>query len=338
MTGLSDTFNRPINYLRISVTDRCNLRCIYCLPPDGIHLLPHGEVLTYEEISGVARLAAELGINKVRLTGGEPLVRARLQELVAMLAGIDGIDDISLTTNGVHLKQHAAELKQAGLKRVNVSLDSLKRDKFERISRQDKLNDVLQGIEASKTCGLNPVKVNMVVMRGINDDEVAEFARLTVTEGWHVRFIELMPFATDNPPDGHSIGSKANLHPAFVSAGEIKERLKRLGNLEPSLPITGNGPARYFRLAQAEGTIGFITPVSQHFCFSCNRLRLTAEGKLRPCLLSDREIDLRRPLRSGASPEELKEVIIEAIQEKPQKHELTQARASKKRLMSQVGG
>jgi cyclic pyranopterin phosphate synthase len=243
-----------------------------------------------------------------------------------------------LTTNGVHLKQHAAELKQAGLKRVNVSLDSLKRDKFERISRQDKLNDVLQGIEASKTCGLNPVKVNMVVMRGINDDEVAEFARLTVTEGWHVRFIELMPFATDNPPDGHSIGSKANLHPAFVSAGEIKERLKRLGNLEPSLPITGNGPARYFRLAQAEGTIGFITPVSQHFCFSCNRLRLTAEGKLRPCLLSDREIDLRRPLRSGASPEELKEVIIEAIQEKPQKHELTQARASKKRLMSQVGG
>ena len=338
MTGLSDTFNRPINYLRISVTDRCNLRCIYCLPPDGIHLLPHGEVLTYEEISGVARLAAELGINKVRLTGGEPLVRARLQELVAMLAGIDGIDDISLTTNGVLLKQHAAELKQAGLKRVNVSLDSLKRDKFERISRQDKLNDVLQGIEASKTCGLNPVKVNMVVMRGINDDEVAEFARLTVTEGWHVRFIELMPFATDNPPDGHSIGSKANLHPAFVSAGEIKERLKRLGNLEPSLPITGNGPARYFRLAQAEGTIGFITPVSQHFCFSCNRLRLTAEGKLRPCLLSDREIDLRRPLRSGASPEELKEVIIEAIQEKPQKHELTQARASKKRLMSQVGG
>src|SRR4030042_1760088 len=197
MTGLSDTFNRPINYLRISVTDRCNLRCIYCLPPEGIRLLPHSEVLTYEEISGVARLAAELGINKVRLTGGEPLVRARLQELVAMLAGIDGIDDISLTTNGVHLKQHAAELKQAGLKRVNVSLDSLKRDKFERISRQDKLNDVLQGIEASKTCGLNPVKVNMVVMRGINDDEVAEFARLTVTEGWHVRFIELMPFATD---------------------------------------------------------------------------------------------------------------------------------------------
>jgi len=338
MTGLSDTFNRPINYLRISVTDRCNLRCIYCLPPEGIRLLTHGEVLTYEEITSVAGLAAELGINKVRLTGGEPLVRARLSELVAMLAGIEGIDDISLTTNGVLLKQCAAELKQAGLKRVNVSLDSLNRDKFKRIARHNDLDEVLKGIEAAKTCGLNPVKVNMVVMRGINDDEVADFARLSIVEGWHVRFIELMPFAADNPPDGHSIGSRANLHPAFVSADEIKERLNGLGKLEPSLPITGNGPARYFRLPQAGGTIGFIAPVSQHFCFSCNRLRLTAEGKLRPCLLSDNEIDLRQPLRSGASPQELKKVIIEAIQAKPQKHELAQGPASRKRLMSQVGG
>jgi cyclic pyranopterin phosphate synthase len=338
MTGLSDTFNRPINYLRISVTDRCNLRCIYCLPPEGIRLLTHGEVLTYEEITSVAGLAAELGINKVRLTGGEPLVRARLSELVAMLAGIEGIDDISLTTNGVLLKQCAAELKQAGLKRVNVSLDSLNRDKFKRIARHNDLDEVLKGIEAAKTCGLNPVKVNMVVMRGINDDEVVDFARLTIVEGWHVRFIELMPFAADNPPDGHSIGSRANLHPAFVSADEIKERLNGLGKLEPSLPITGNGPARYFRLPQAGGTIGFIAPVSQHFCFSCNRLRLTAEGKLRPCLLSDNEIDLRQPLRSGASPQELKKVIIEAIQAKPQKHELAQGPASRKRLMSQVGG
>lgn len=338
MTGLSDTFNRPINYLRISVTDRCNLRCIYCLPPEGVSLLPQGEVLTYEEIARVAGLAAELGINKVRLTGGEPLARARLQELVTMLAGINGIDDISLTTNGVLLKQYAAGLKRAGLKRVNVSLDSLNRAKFERITRQGKLDDVLQGIEAARASGLNPVKVNMVVMRDINDDEVMDFARLTVAEGWHVRFIELMPFATDNPPDGHSMGGKANLHPAFVSAGEIKERLKRLGKLEPSLPITGNGPARYFRLPQAGGTIGFIAPVSQHFCFSCNRLRLTAEGKLRPCLLSDREVDLRQPLRGGATPGQLKKVITEAIKEKPEKHELARGRASKKRLMSQVGG
>jgi len=338
MTGPSDSFNRPINYLRISVTDRCNLRCVYCLPPEGIDLLPQGEVLAYEEIARVAGLAAELGINKVRLTGGEPLVRARLQELVAMLAEISGIDDISLTTNGVLLKQQAAELKEAGLKRVNVSLDSLSRDKFERITRQDRLSDVLQGIETAKACGLNPVKVNVVVMRGINDDEVIDFARLTITEGWHVRFIELMPFATDNPPDGHSRGDKANLHPAFVSANEIKERLQRLGKLEPSLPITGNGPARYFRLPRAGGTIGFIAPVSQHFCFSCNRLRLTAEGKLRPCLLSDREIDLRQPLRGGATAGELKKVITEAIREKPQKYDFTQGPASKKRLMSQVGG
>ncbi len=338
MTGLSDTFNRPINYLRISVTDRCNLRCIYCLPPEGIRLLPHGEMLTYEEIAAVAGLAAELGINKVRLTGGEPLVRARLSELVAMLAGIEGIDDISLTTNGVLLKQCAAELKQAGLKRVNVSLDSLNRDKFERITRRNDLDEVLRGIEAARTCGLNPVKVNMVVMRGINDDEVADFARLTITEGWHVRFIELMPFAADNPPDGHSIGSSTSLHTAFVSANEIKERLNRLGKLEPSLPITGNGPARYFRLPQAGGTIGFIAPVSQHFCFICNRLRLTAEGKLRPCLLSDNEIDLRQPLRSGASPQELKGVITEAIQAKPKMHALAQGPATRKRLMSQVGG
>jgi cyclic pyranopterin phosphate synthase len=338
MTGLSDTFNRPINYLRISVTDRCNLRCIYCLPPEGITLLPQGEVFTYEEIARIAGLAAELGINKVRLTGGEPLVRARLSELVAMLAGIDGIDDISLTTNGVLLKEYAGELQQAGLKRVNVSLDSLKQDKFERITRYYKLSHVLQGIEAAKACGLNPVKVNMVVMRGINDDEVVDFARLTVTQGWHVRFIELMPFAIDNPPDAHSVGGKVNLQPGFVSADEVKERLNGLGKLEPSLPITGNGPARYFRLPQARGTIGFIAPVSQHFCFSCNRLRLTAEGKLRPCLLSDREIDLRQPLRGGASSKELKKVITEAIQEKPQQHELSQGRASKKRLMSQVGG
>jgi GTP 3',8-cyclase len=262
----------------------------------------------------------------------------RLPELPVWLTGIDGIDDISLTTNGVLLKQCAAELKQAGLKRVNVSLDSLNRDKFERISCRNNLDEVLNGIEAAKACGLNPVKVNMVVMRGINDDEVMDFARLTITEDWHVRFIELMPFAADNPPDGHSIIGRANLYPAFISADEIKERLNRLGKLEPSLPITGNGPARYFRLPQAGGTIGFIAPVSQHFCFSCNRLRLTAEGKLRPCLLGDNEIDLRQPLRSGASPQELKKVITEAIQAKPQKHQLPQSQVSRKRLMSQVGG
>ena len=338
MTGLSDPFNRPINYLRISVTDRCNLRCIYCMPAEGINLLTHSDILTYEEITTIVRLAAELGINKLRLTGGEPLVRARLPELVAMLAKIDTIDDISLTTNGALLRNYAGELKGAGLKRVNVSLDSLNQDKFERITRHRKLSDVLQGIEAAKACGLNPVKINMVVMRGINDDEILDFAKLTITEGWHVRFIELMPFVTDNPPEGHSTGRKANSQSKFMPADEIKERLNSLGELKPCLPITGNGPAKYSRFPQAGGTIGFITPVSQHFCFNCNRLRLTAEGKLRPCLLSDQEIDLRQPLRSGASPEKLKQVITEAIQTKPKEHQLSRGRISKKRLMSQVGG
>jgi cyclic pyranopterin phosphate synthase len=338
MTGLSDTFNRPINYLRISVTDRCNLRCVYCMPAEGINLLSHSEILTYEEVATVVRLAAELGINKVRLTGGEPLVRARLPELIAMLAKIEKVDDISLTTNGVLLRNYARELKGAGLKRVNVSLDSLNEDKFERITRYRKLSDVLQGIEAAKACGLNPVKINMVVMRGMNDDEIVDFARLTITEGWHVRFIELMPFVTDNPPEGHSTCRKANNHSQFMSADEIKERLSSLGELASCLPIKGNGPAKYFRFPRASGTIGFITPVSQHFCFNCNRLRLTAEGKLRPCLLSDQEIDLRQPLRSGASPEKLKQVITEAIQTKPKAHQLSRGRTSRKRLMSQVGG
>jgi cyclic pyranopterin phosphate synthase len=338
MTGVSDLFNRPINYLRISVTDRCNFRCIYCMPTEGIHLLSHDEILTYEEIALIVRLAAELGIKKVRLTGGEPLVRARLPDLVAMLADIEAIDDISLTTNGALLKEYAAELKRAGLKRVNVSLDSLDEDKFERITRYRKLSDVLQGIEAAKACGLNPVKINVVAMRGINDDEILDFARLTITEGWHVRFIELMPFVTDNPPEVHSTGRKTDMQSQFMSADEIKERLGSLGELKPCLPIKGSGPAKYFSFPGAGGTIGFITPVSQHFCFSCNRLRLTAEGKLRPCLLSDSEIDLRQPLRSGASPEELKQVIKEAIQKKPKEHQLSRGRTSRKRFMSQVGG
>ena len=338
MTGLSDTFNRPINYLRISVTDRCNLRCIYCLPAEGTRLLPHSEILTYEEIATIANLAAELGISKLRLTGGEPLVRANLPELVAMLAEISIIDDISLTTNGILLKEYASELKQAGLKRVNISLDSLRQDKFERITRHRKLSEVLQGIEVAKACGLSPVKINVVVMRGINDDEIADFASLTIAEGWHVRFIELMPFATENPPEGHSTAGKTNLHPQLMPAEEIKERLSNLGELEPCLPITGNGPAKYFRFPHATGTVGFITPVSQHFCFNCNRLRLTAEGKLRPCLLSDEEIDLRQPLRDGAPPEKLKQVITQAIHQKPGKHHLSQEPGPRTRFMSQVGG
>ena len=328
MTGLSDSFQRPINYLRISVTDRCNLRCIYCTPSGGVRLLPHGGILTYEEIYTVAQAAAELGVNKVRLTGGEPLVRAGLTELIQMLAQIDAIDDISLTTNGILLGGYAAELKQAGLRRVNVSLDTLKQDKFELITRNgDNLGEVQKGIEVARSVGLNPVKLNMVVMAGINDDELLDFAAKTIAEEWHVRFIELMPFAGE--------GTTA---PRFISASEMRQRLEQLGGLEPCLPSVGNGPAKYFRFAHAKGTIGFIAPISEHFCFHCNRLRLTADGKLRPCLLSEYEIDLKQPLRSGISLAGLKQLIEEAVANKPLRHRMAEGYVPKERPFSQVGG
>jgi len=328
MTGLSDSFQRPINYLRISVTDRCNLRCIYCMPAEGVDLRPHSDILSYEEIYTVARAAAELGINKLRVTGGEPLVRMGLPQLIRMLAGIEAIDDIALTTNGVRLADYAAELKAAGLKRVNVSLDTLKADRFKRITRgQSELSQVLEGIEAARGVGLEPVKLNMVVMSGINDDELLDFAAKTIDEDWHVRFIELMPVAGN--------GDNA---PRFISATEMRKRLEPLGELEPCLPTAGNGPAKYFRLAKARGTIGFITPVSEHFCFNCNRMRLTADGKLRPCLLSEYEIDLKQPLRDGVSKAGLKKLFKRAVAEKPLQHGLAKGQVPNDRPFSHVGG
>jgi cyclic pyranopterin phosphate synthase len=327
MTGISDSFQRPINYLRISVTDRCNLRCVYCMPEEGVTLMSHADILTYEEIYTVAKVAAGLGINKIRLTGGEPLVRAGLPDLVKMLAGIGTIDDISLTTNGVLLAQHTAALKEAGLRRVNISLDTLRPERFRRITRCGSLEDTLQGIEAARAAGLDPVKINMVVMAGVNDDEVNDFARKTVSNGWHVRFIEHMPVNGEEP-------IAARLFPV----SEMRKRIEALGPLEPWKVEVGNGPARYFRLPDAAGTIGFITPVTEHFCYQCNRLRLTADGKLRPCLLSEEEIDLREPLRSGASPDELRRLIEKAIASKPQGHHLAEGKKQKGRPFSQVGG
>jgi cyclic pyranopterin phosphate synthase len=328
MTGLSDSFQRPINYLRISVTDRCNLRCIYCMPAEGISLVPHKDILTYEEIYTVTKVAAGLGISKIRLTGGEPLVRSGLPELVQMLAQIKGIDDLSLTTNGILLSGYAAELKRAGLRRVNVSLDTFRQDKFELITRRNSnLDDVLEGIEVARSVGLNPVKINMVAMAGINDDEVIDFAAKTINEEWHVRFIELMPFTGEGALASH-----------FVSASDIKKRLKSLGELEPCLPSVGSGPARYFRFPQARGTVGFITPVSDHFCSHCNRLRLTADGRLRPCLLSQEEIDLRQPLRGGMTSDSLEQLIQQAVAHKPQRHHLVPGHKPGGRPMTQVGG
>jgi len=325
MTGLSDSFQRPIDYLRISVTDRCNLRCIYCMPAEGVGLMSHNDILTYEEIQAIVQAAAELGINKVRLTGGEPLARSGLSKLIQMLVQIDAIDDISLTTNGTLLGRYAAELKSAGLRRVNVSLDTLKPEKFEFITRRDMFSDVLEGIDVARSVGLNPVKINTVVMSGINDDELLDFAAKTINEEWHVRFIEFMPFVDKSVPQ-------------FVPVSDMRKRLELLGELEPCLPSAGNGPAKYFRFPQSRGTIGFITPVSEHFCFQCNRLRLTADGKLRPCLLAEDEIDLKQPLRSGISLAGLKQLIEEAVARKPLQHHLAEGYMPKDRPFTQVGG
>lgn len=326
MSGISDSFQRPINYLRISVTDRCNLRCKYCMPAEGIDLVSHSDLLTYEEISSIARAAAEMGISNIRISGGEPLVRLGLVNLIRMLSQIEGIDDLSMTTNGTLLESHATELKDAGLKRVNISLDTLKQSKYKEITKFDKLPDVLKGIEAAHKAGLEPVKINVVAMRGVNDDELLDFALLSRDEGWHVRFIELMPLVNKEE------------NPDFISLVEICQHLSSLGELEPYYPTVGNGPAKYYRIPGAEGTIGFITPVSEHFCFKCNRLRLTADGKLLPCLLSDEEVDLRPALREGTPPQEIKDRILQAIALKPEGHRINKGPVSQTRQMAQMGG
>jgi cyclic pyranopterin phosphate synthase len=300
------------------------------MPPEGVPQMSHSEILSYEEIETVVQAAAELGIHKIRLTGGEPLVRADFPYLVRILSQIKGVEELALTTNGVLLKKYARELKQAGLSRVNVSLDTLKPDRFRYITRRGELRNVLEGIEAAKEAGLDPVKINTVVMKGINDDEVLDFARTTY-EGWNIRFIELMPFK--------GVAE-------FVSSHELQQRIGLLGKLEPcpdSIGITGNGPAIYYRLAGAKGTIGFISPLTElSFCSRCNRMRLTPDGKLRPCLLTEDEIDLKMALRSdfiGSPTEELKRLILKAVASKPEHHYLEGGNVRLvNRKMSQIGG
>jgi cyclic pyranopterin phosphate synthase len=327
MTGISDSFQRPINYLRISVTDRCNLRCIYCMPEEGVTTMSHNDILSYEEIYRVVEAAAEMGIDRVRLTGGEPLVRAGVPALVKLIAGVESIHDIALTTNGILLSKYASELKEAGLNRVNISLDTLNPDRFRQITRCGELKDTLEGIEAAYKVGLDPVKINMVVMSNVNDDEIIDFARKTVTDGWHVRFIEHMPVLDDE-----------YLTPRLVSVSEMREKIESLGTLEPTQHKAGNGPAKYFRLPGASGTIGFITPVTEHFCYQCNRLRLTADGKLRPCLLSEEEIDVKEALRRGATVAEIKALIEQTVACKPAGHSLAEGKKRNGRPFSQVGG
>jgi len=295
------------------------------MPPEGVPHISHSEILSYEEIQAVVQAATQLGIRRVRLTGGEPLVRADFPELVRMLSQIEGIQELSLTTNGALLRDYAHVLKQVGLSRVNVSLDTLRADRFRDITGLGELEDVLAGIEAAREACLQPIKSNTVVMRGINDDEILDFARLTYKEGWHVRFIELMPFKVVAQP---------------VPLIEIQQHVNSLDRLDPCISTTGSGPARYYRLAGAKGTIGFISPLTEvSFCSRCNRMRLTADGKLRPCLLGDNEIDLRTPLRNNASVEDLKRLVLKAVASKPEHHRLKDTSGRPvERKMSQIGG
>ena len=340
MTCLRDSFNRPINYLRVSVTDRCNFRCVYCMPAEGVAPCSHTDILSYEEIALVARAAADLGISKIRLTGGEPLVRLGLVELVRQLASIPGIDDLALSTNGSLLATHAASLKAAGLRRINVSLDTMRPGRFAQITRADKLGDVLAGIQAAEAAGLKPIKINVVVIRGMNDDEIVEMAARTFEQDWHIRFIELMP-----------IGNSQDWSAKYVSTAEIRQRLAVLGELEPQHQDgldaaaghhgengSSAGPARYFRLPAARGTIGFISAISEHFCEQCNRLRLTADGRLRPCLMWDREVDVRSLVRRGATQDDIRDIIVKTTMEKPWGHRLNEGKAPQQRTMSEIGG
>lgn len=336
LTPLVDPFQRVISYLRVSVTDRCNLRCVYCMPEEGIEFQPREEILRYEEILTVVRVGASMGLRKVRLTGGEPLVRHGIADLVAMINSVPGIEDISLTTNGIALPRMAEPLARAGLRRVNISLDTLRPERFHQITRWGRYEDVMEGIAAARAARLSPIKINVVGMRRINDDEVLDFARSTYEQDWDVRFIELMPFLEEQ----ETCIKDMSLVLGFVPTEKIKQQIEReLGHLEPSETKVGHGPARYFKLLGAKGNIGFISPVTQeHFCESCNRMRLTADGRIRPCLLTDREVDLKSTLRGGGDEQALRERILEALRTKPDAHHLTDGNRPRRRKMIQIGG
>lgn len=310
---LSDQYNRHLNYLRISITDRCNLECLYCAPRDLVPKLGHKEILSYEEILRFIRISVRLGISKVRITGGEPLVRKDVCAFLSELVKINGISDISLTTNGVLLKDNIEGIRAAGVKRINVSLDTLKRLKFKEITGHDMFDQVWEGIEQAHKIGFDPIKLNVVILSGINDDEFLDFARLSFSYPFQIRFIEYMP-----------IGNSRLIPGRPLLASEIKNRLvAALGELIPVERGINDGPAERFKFEGAKGEIGFICPISQHFCNRCNRLRLTASGQLRPCLLSDDQEDLKGPLRKGYSDSELAEIILKAARDKPLKHNLS---------------
>ena len=330
MSRLIDSYNRPIDYLRISVTDRCNLRCVYCMPSDGLPLTDSHNILRYEELYQVAAIAVKHGITKIRITGGEPLVRKGIVEFIEKLAQLPGIEDLSLTTNGVLLKEFASSLKKAGLKRVNVSLDSLNKERFHKITRGDFLSNVLEGLEEAEKVGLTPVKINCVVIKGFNDDEILDFALLTKQKPYHIRFIEYMPFEAEAVWDKNK----------FITISQIMEKINSLQHLVPlGNPEKRTGPARRYKFTDGMGELGFISPVSDHFCSSCNRLRLTADGKLRTCLFSDDEIDVKTALRNGCTDREIEDLLFNAVRKKPEGHRLNDNIFKKcSRTMSFIGG
>lgn len=327
--SLLDGFSRPINYLRISVTDKCNLRCIYCMPEGGLPWLRRDEILTYEEIAAIVRAAASVGVRTIRLTGGEPLLRRDVSRLVAAIAATPGIDDIALSTNGLLLESQLSELAAAGLRRVNISLDTLRPDRFQAIARRPGLDGVLRAIDAAINAGLGPIKLNCVVMRAKNDDELIEFARLTRARPIFVRFIEVMPVL-------ENAGLQRD---AYVSSEEILERIAGDGELLPVRGPDGNGPARYFAFPGAAGAVGVISPLSHEYCERCNRVRLTADGRLRLCLFGDHGIDLRSPLRAGATTAEIAGLLRSAMLIKPERHHLRLGESgSRMRAFSEIGG
>lgn len=326
MTTLRDQWGRSIEYLRISVTDRCNFRCVYCMPKEGLQWLPKAEILTYEEITEVVRQLAPLGLRRLRITGGEPTIRPDLESLIRQLRSIPEIEDIALSTNGAKLPQMARALRAAGLDRVNMSSDSLRPERIAAIARRDLAFDPIAAAAAAEEAGLSPIKINVVVLRGVNDDEVEDFARLTIDRPWHVRFIELMP-----------VGDLRELTwEHVVPSEEVLQRVTALGALTPDGgPPRGNGPATYYRLQGARGSVGVITPMTHTYCGSCNRVRLTADGRLRTCLYGDHEVNLRDPLREGVALEPL---FRQALADKPKEHSLLQMKVGGLRALSQVGG
>lgn len=319
---MKDLFGREISYMRISVTDRCNLRCKYCMPEEGVENLGHDKILSFENIHRIVKAAAELGISKFRITGGEPLARKGIVNLVELLAGTEGVKELAMTTNGTLLAEQAEALKNAGLNRVNISVDSLIYHKYEEITRGGDLDAAFEGINAALAVGLKPVKLNVVAMEGFNDDEILNFVQLTINHPLDIRFIELMPV-------GHAANNSGY---RYLSSDDIKKRLPNLIPLKQQ-----DGVADLYKYPEAKGKIGFISPMSNHFCGDCNKIRLTADGKLKPCLHTDQEIDLNGVLQSG-DQEQLKETLRNAILQKGEKHELNNGAKPVDREMSQIGG